>query len=308
MVLPTHTISPLKKLEGSNADKAPRPSAANFSSNVCLGGHMFNRWLDESANDAQWTTFGIRKASRSKYLHSKATIDGIVACSEIGLAPSRSGSQWDKPSQLLYQIPSAGIPLSLSDGSSRNEEYQSAAAVLDVLSSRVAKILRIDEHTDGQAPGPAGKPQDSVTAGGTEYTEKAKGKRSNLKGRESFDGQDDPHKQMSAPKRLKVAAPPTKTGGRSFACFYFKWNPNYCRDTNCSGRSTQNVKTVIRVSFPQSQDSHTCLRCLSNSIGSRNIWIEDIWIRKHIKGFETRIGTIICRFLGKTSSCGLRYI
>lgn len=259
MDLSTRGTSPPKELGEPNAAKVPpssAPSGSKLSDNRSQHHPMLNRWFNESENDAPWMavlTSDIRKASPLKYLRCKAIIEDIGACLEFGVAPSRSESRRDKPNQLLDQILAANIPPSLSDGSSHNEEGQRAAAVIDVLSSRVAQVLHIDEHTDGQEPGPAGKPQDSVTAGGNEYTEKAKGKRSNLESRELFDGQDDPRKQVSAPKRLKVAEPPTRAGGRFFACLFLKRDPNYCQNTHCAGRSTPSVETVIRVSFPQSQ-------------------------------------------------------
>ncbi|KAL8794955.1 MAG: hypothetical protein Q9195_002537 [Heterodermia aff. obscurata] len=220
-------MSPSKELEAPDVAKAPSQSEPVRSPPL-------NRWLYESQNHVPGMASDIRKASPSKY----------------GVAPSRSESWRDKPNQLLDQIPAADFLPDLSDSSSPIKEYQEAAALLDISSSRVAEILRclrIDEPTDGEAPGPAGKSQNSMTAGGNEYTKKAKGKRSNSKGRESSDGQDDPHKQVSAPKRVKVAAPPTRAGGRSFACLYYKRDPNNCLNMRCHGRSTEHVETIIRL-------------------------------------------------------------
>ncbi|KAL8829936.1 MAG: hypothetical protein Q9170_005957 [Blastenia crenularia] len=238
---------------------------------------ILNDWLNESTTDAPWvheliTNIHVRPQSRSLYI--KDTIEELSACLELGVPRKILRSHQDQPPRLLAPVPEEAIPPSLSDGLSHDEEDQTAAAVFGILASRVAQILHFSEPTDGQGHNQAAGSQSARTPGTEPYIERDKSNRGAPTGNRGSDTQDDLQKEIPAPKRLKVARPPTTANGRSFACLFFKQNPRNCQKTHCAGCSTHNVETVIRRKYNMSipgQDeqlwiaSYMALFCVSRS-------------------------------------------
>ncbi|KAL8654929.1 MAG: hypothetical protein Q9210_001204 [Variospora velana] len=209
MDLPIRSRTSMEELKERKLAKAPFSSVPELA---------MTQWLDESSKDGPWLyTVEPEINNGARLSHS--------------LSPNH--------------VSEAETP-SLSYGSSHKEEDQLSAGYLEFFSSRAAEVLDLDEQTDGEDRGPRDESRSSNTLGKEADTGKSKGKRVAPMSCPVSNSQDDPHKQLSEPKRLKVARPPTRAGGRFFACLFFKRDPNYCQNTHCAGRSTPSAETVIR--------------------------------------------------------------
>lgn len=252
MDLPVRGTTSTRELEELNAGKAPLLSASKPSTKQNEGYvPLMNKWLNESTTDAPWVPLLLSDICydvHSRKPHRLKMVKELTDILKTGVPSSRQRFRQNQPYHLPDRISEADITPSLSDGSSHNEEDQTAAGVLQTLSSWAAEVLHDDEQTDGQDHGPPSESHGPSSAGKEAETEKSKGKRTASTGREVSNSQDDPYKQVTEPKRLKVAKPPTRAGGRFFACLFFKRDANYCQNTHCAGRSTASVETVIRVS------------------------------------------------------------
>lgn len=244
--------SPTREVDDPNANRAllptqPKPPVANERLAV------MNRWLDESATEAPWVQFFVSNSQNNGDWRTKNmrrmlddsmldVVDGL----NTGATSSKPRSPDNPWNHLSDRISEVNNPPGLSDGSSHNEKDHTAAGVLEVLVRRVTEVLEFDDPTDGQDNVPTNESHSNSSRGGSN-TGKAKGKRIASTNDTESNSQDDPQKQISGPKRLKIARSATSAGGRFFACLFLKRDSNYCQKTHCAGRSTCSVETVIRV-------------------------------------------------------------
>ncbi|KAL8835070.1 MAG: hypothetical protein Q9176_007138 [Flavoplaca citrina] len=239
MDLPIRSKSPMREIEYSSA-----------SSNLPPTSSKMDRWLNEPAREAPWVHITVaRPTSRAHSM--RRLLDEYFLNENIG---SIKGATFSRPrspgiprNPALDRIPGFDNSPSVSDGSGHIEEGQTSAGVLELLSRLVAEVLESDDPTDGQDKDTTNVSHASSSSCGATRTGKAQGKRIASSGQIVSGSQEGPQKQISEPKRLKVARPTTKAGDRHFACLFLKRDPNYCQRTHCAGRSTSNVETVIRV-------------------------------------------------------------
>ncbi|KAL8868063.1 MAG: hypothetical protein Q9198_008306 [Flavoplaca austrocitrina] len=210
-----------------------------------------DRWLNEPAREAPWVHLTVANPTDPRDESMRRLLDKF-SLNENG--SSKKGATFSRPrapgiprNPALDRILGVDNSPSVSDGSGRNEEGQTIAGVLKLLSRRVAEVLESDDPTDGQDKDTTNVSHASSSSCGATRTGKAQGKRIASSGQIVSGSQEGPQKQIFEPKRLKVARPTTKAGDRHFACLFLKRDPNYCQRTHCAGRSTSNVETVIRV-------------------------------------------------------------
>ena len=242
MDLPIRSTSPMREIEYSSASSNLPPTSSKMK---------MDRWLNEPAREAPWVHLTVANPTDPRYESMRRLLDQFTL-NENG--NSKKGATFSQPrapgiprNPALDRILGVNNSPSVSDGSGRIEEGQTNAGVLKLLSRRIAEVLESDDPTDGQDKDTTNVSHASSSSYGATHTGKARGKRVASSGEIVSGSQEDPQKQISERKRLKVARPTTKAGDRLFACLFLKRDPNYCQRTHCAGRSTYSVETVTRV-------------------------------------------------------------
>lgn len=143
MDLPIRSTPSVKELRAANTGKVQLSAASKPATKKDQQKAMMNRWLNESKTDTPWMhvlVSNIHNGRQPRLLHNAGITEEIVACLEKGVLSTNLRPQQDQPNHLLDRVPDADTPPSLSDGSSHNEEDQTAAGVFAILTSRAAQV------------------------------------------------------------------------------------------------------------------------------------------------------------------------